>query len=348
MILSRRAGLVFVCVLSLAAGPLAAQGACALGAVERAWIQGALDDWDAASREALRLEPRPLPWMVFIDTACAWHVAADASGDADLAATLSAAGAPLRFQGGAVEVRAVAHDGRVRLPGGQRVPAAPLSFAAPYGDAGAAFFVIGMPAVWTRDPRHAADPDLAWLIRAVFVHEMTHTMQVGHVYRHIDALATHVPDPETLNDDVIQTRFDSVPEFRRGVEGEIALLYRAMDEPGTAARREMVASALRMAEGRRARWFNGQHAAYAELEDVFLDMEGVAQWAAYSVALRNAPADTDPGELLTRFRRGGRFWSQDLGLALYLALDELVPGWQARVWGPEHASVRTLLTEAVR
>jgi hypothetical protein len=348
MTFSVRAGLAALFALSLLAdAPLPAQaGACTLDDADREWIQGALDDWDHASREILRLEARPLPWMVFIDTACVWHVAPDARGDAELAATLAPAGAPLRFQGGTAEVRGVAHGGEVRLPGGQRVPAVPLSFAAPYGDAGAAFFVMGMPAVWKRDPRHAADPE--WLIRAVFVHEMTHTRQVGSVYRRIDALAARVPDPESLNDDVIQTRFDSVPGFRAAIDAERDLLYRAAAEPDPARRRALAAQALAAARERRARWFAGADGVYAELEDVFLGMEGAAQWAAYKVALRHAGPDADPATVLTRFRRGGTFWSQDYGMALFLTLDALLPDWQARTFAAEPASVFALLQEAVR
>lgn len=348
MISFRRAGTAAALALSsFAAAPLTA-APCTMDDAGRAWIQSALDDWSLASRELLRLEPAPLPWMVFIDTACAWHVAPDADGDPVLAATLAPAGAPLRVLDRTVELRGVEHTGMVRLPGGQEVPAAPLSFAAPYGDAGAAFFVIGMPAVWMRDPRHAEDPDLGWLINAVLVHEMTHTRQVASVYRRIDALAARVPNPDDLDDDVVQKRFDSIPAFRRSVEDEISLLYRAADEPGSDSKRELVASAVRMAQARRAHWFSGQDAAYGELEDVFLGMEGAAQWAAYQVALRHADPDADPKDVLTRFRRGGRFWSQDLGLALFLAADEMVPGWQTRVFGPEQASARALLAEAVR
>ncbi|HLM66407.1 MAG TPA: hypothetical protein VK358_02720 [Longimicrobium sp.] len=341
----RRVGMAAALALAtFAAAPLAAQP-CSMDDAGRAWIQSALDDWDVASREFLELEAAPLPWMVFIDTACVWHVAADARGDAALAATLAPAGAPLRFAGGAVEVRGVAHGGKARLPGGQEVPAAPLSFAAPYGDGGA-FFVIGMPSVWMRDPRHAGDPD--WLINAVFVHEMTHTRQVGPVYRRIDSLATRVPDPESLDDDVIQKRFDSIPGFRASVDAERTLLYRAHDAPDADARRRMIRDALATAADRRGRWFSGANGVYRELDDVFLNMEGAAQWAAYQVALRRAGPAADPRDLLTRFRRGGRFWSQDLGLALFLAADAYAPGWQARVFGPEQAPIRDVLAEALR
>jgi hypothetical protein len=323
MISSCRVGMAAALVLSMfGAAPLAAD--CTLDDDGRAWIQSALEDWDVASREFLELEAAPLPWMVFIDTACVWHVAADARGDAALAATLAPAGAPLRFAGGTVDVRGVAHGGTARLPGGQEVPAAPLSFAAPYGDEGA-FFVIGMPSVWMRDPRHAADPGLGWLINAVFVHEMTHTRQVGPVYRRIDSLAARVPDPESLDDDVIQKRFDSIPGFRESVDAERDLLYRAAAEPDADARRRMIRDALATAADRRARWLSGGDGVYRELDDVFLNMEGAAQWAAYQVALRRAGPDADPREVLTRFRRGGRFWSQDLGLGWFLAADAYAP-----------------------
>lgn len=329
-------------------GAAPAAHACTLDDATRAWMQGALEDWDVASREYLRLPPAPLPWMVFIDTACAWHVAPDARGDAELAATLAPAGAPLRFAGADVEVRGVSHAGTVRLPGGQQVPAVPLAFAAPYGDAGAAFFVIGTPAVWMRDPRHAADPDLRSLIDAVFVHEMTHTRQVGTVYRRIDALAALIPDPETLDDDVIQKRFDSIPAFREAVEAERRLLYGAHEETERLVRPRMVADALGQANARRMRWLSGADSAYAALEDVFLTMEGAAQWAAYRTALRHAGPDADSAAVLTWFRRGGRFWSQDIGLALFLAADEHAPGWQARVFGPEQATIRIVLADALR
>jgi hypothetical protein len=51
---------------------------------------------------------------------------------------------------------------------------------------------------------------------------------------------------------------------------------------------------------------------------------------------------------LPGMRRGGRHWSQDEGLAIFLLIDRLVPGWQARVFDPAGlARARTLLALAV-
>lgn len=319
---------------------------CELPADEQRWIQGALDDWKLVSRDYLRLQRPTMPWMVFIGAGCAWHVAADSTGDAELARTLTPAAVALTHAGTALDVRQVAHTGTVRLPGGGEVPAAPLSFAGPVGDAGAAFFVIAMPSVWRRHPRHAADPNLETLVRAVFAHELTHTQQVSALYRRIDALEAAAGRPDNFNDDIVQERFDTVPGFRAAYEAERDLLFAAAAEADPARRRALAAQALASATERRARYFTGANAVYADIEDVFLNMEGVANWAAYRVILHHAGADADPAALLQSFRRAGR-WSQDEGLALFLVIDALVPGWQQRVLGPEPPGVFTLLEEGV-
>ena len=96
---------------------------------------------------------------------------------------------------------------------------------------------------------------------------------------------------------------------------------------------------------RRARYFVGDAAPYAALEDLFLDMEGVAQWAALAATRRESGWPT--AAALEMFRAETTWWSQDEGLALYLALDALVPGWQRRVFPPELASGVELLEAAV-
>jgi hypothetical protein len=319
---------------------------CVLGADEQAWIQGALDDWNLVSRDFLRMEEPTVPWMVFIGTECAWHVAAKAGNDPDLAATLTPSAAALHLSGRPLDVRHVAHSGTVRLPGGGEVPVAPLSFAGPVGELGEAFFVMAMPSVWRRDPRTADEPDPETLLRAVFAHEITHTQQVAALYRRIDALEVAAGSPDDFNDDIVQDRFDTVPGFRAAYEAERDLLFRAAAEADSVQRRGLARQALAAARERRMRWFTGANAIYADIEDVFLNMEGVANWAAYRVLLHHAGPRADRAQVLQAIRRGGRKWSQDEGLALFLVIDALVPGWQQRVLGPEPPSVFTLLAEA--
>ena len=82
---------------------------------------------------------------------------------------------------------------------------------------------------------------------------------------------------------------------------------------------------------RRAKYFVGADAVYADLEDLFLNMEGVANWAGYRLASRESASLPDAVAFM---RRGGKHWSQDEGLALFLVIDAAVPAWQAHDMSP--------------
>jgi len=102
--------------------------------------------------------------------------------------------------------------------------------------------------------------------------------------------------------------------------------------------------ALEAMEARRARYFTGENAIYGELEDLFLNMEGAANWAAYRLAAAAMP----PAVAVNSIRGSRSRWSQDEGPALFLVIDALLPGWQGRVFAATPVSVLGLLREAVR
>ncbi|MEX2374254.1 MAG: hypothetical protein WD942_01545 [Dehalococcoidia bacterium] len=77
----------------------------------------------------------------------------------------------------------------------------------------------------------------------------------------------------------------------------------------------------------------------------FLNMEGVAVWAAFKLSQTNPAFDIGIENPTVDRRRNS--WSQDQGLALFLLIDELVPSWRDRVLGPELASPFELLEDAV-
>ncbi|HEX8393079.1 MAG TPA: hypothetical protein VF665_12115 [Longimicrobium sp.] len=327
---------------ALACPSLLRAQSCTLAPADRAWIQSALDGWQHASGESLRQGARPLPWIVLFDTACAWHL--NPAADAGLAATSET----FRFDGNDVPVRSLVHQGKVWIPNGDTVPAQGLAFAAPRGDRGETFFVMALVPVWKRDPRNASDPDPEQLFHAVFVHEMTHTLQVAAVGRVLDRLSARDTLPADMTDDLIQNRFGERDGFRAAYEAERDLLFAAATATDNATARTLARRALDAARARRARFFTGPDSVYGAVEDIFLAMEGPAQWAAYRVMQRRADLSVGDQDVLARLRRGGRWWSQDEGLALFLVIDKLLPGWQSRVLSREPASVWALLDEATR
>jgi hypothetical protein len=123
-------------------------------------------------------------------------------------------------------------------------------------------------------------------------------------------------------------------------------LYRAALEVDRSRQRKHLARALELVRARHARYFKGPNAAYAELETLFLTMEGVGQWAAYR--LMNVRAGGRHVEALRIVRDNRRYWSQDEGLALFLLIDQLVPNWQSRIFTATPASPFALLEEALK
>jgi hypothetical protein len=313
---------------------------CEFSPAEIHWLQRALDGWERVSREFLKLDPTPLPWIVLFDAWCAWHLAPEDTIDAvTVRATTS-----LTFAGHPVPVRATTHKGTVVLPSGAPVSVEMKASTALYRNSRAAFFVMAMPSVWlTGDVSPRARSEY---LQGVFSHEMTHTRLLVAINRRVRELARKHELVYPINDDVIQAEFRRVDGFEAAFNRERHQFYRAALETDPGRRRSMTTRALEMARSRHARYFSGSNQAYAELESLFLTLEGVGQWAAYR--LTKARAGGNDVEALKLVRDNRKYWSQDEGLALFLLIDELIPGWQARVFAPAPASPFALLEEATR
>jgi len=312
---------------------------CTFPAAEVAWLQRALDSWHLASREFLRIDPSPLPWIVLFDASCVWHL----SSDSTLIREAQSVEVPLTFAGRPVPVRALRHKGTVLLPSGAPMSVEMKASTSLYRNGRGTFFVMAMPSVWqTKD---VSAPTRAEYLQGVFSHEMTHTRLLIDINRRVRELTRKNDLVYPINDDVIQSEFRRAPGFEAAVRREHEQFYRAALEPRADRQRALTAKALGLVRARHARYFTGPSAAYAELESLFLTMEGVGQWAAYRVA--RARAGGNDAEALRLVRDNKKFWSQDEGLALFLLIDALVPNWQARVFAPAPASPFTLLEEAV-
>ncbi len=329
------------------AAQLTPRAGCALETVQREWIQRALDSWHRISVGDLRLEEAPLPWMLLFDASCVWHLA---PGD-----TVSVEAEPfdsgLTFDEGsgkrAVIVRARRHDGILTLPDGKQIPAEPLASAGVYRAGAASYFAMALPDVWRRDPRHASMPEPERFFHGVMTHELVHTRHLPQILGPIDAGARRLPQtPAQIDDDVIQTRFHEVPGFADAVAAETALFYEAVAAIEVKTRRALVARALVKVRERHARFFVGADLPFADLEDLFLAMEGAGQWAAYRATKARAGSNTTDAEAI-EFVRDHKYWSQEQGLALFLLLDAMIPDWPARVLGAEAATPLALLREAL-
>jgi len=339
------AAVLLVPISARAQAPQAGAGdVCEFTGGDARWVQRALDGWELVRRDALKVEPRPVPWILLYDASCQWELSPAGpplvTGARILEARLTFAGAPL-------PVRATPHRGTVLLPNRLEIAIEVKASTMLYRNGRATFFVMAMPSVWRADRRHASKPFLDEYLQGVFVHELTHTLQLVPINRRLRRLIGRSDVPGQLTDDAIQTRFGGDRGFARAFERERDLFYRAALTRDASARRNLVRKALALTHQRHGAYFSGANEAYVEIEALFLTMEGAAQWAAYSLARTQSPGGPDPVPAMNLVRDDRRYWSQDLGLALFLLLDEMVPGWQERIFEPLPASPFALLGSAL-
>jgi len=318
---------------------------CRMTEQDRRWVEGALDGWERVSRDSLQIGPIPAPWMVLFDATCVWHFGGERRLFSD-----SALAPPLfHFAASPVPAWVTPHGGLVKLPNSVEIPATKMAaFTSLYDNESKAFFVMALPDIW--GPIYGNGPRQADFFQGVLIHELTHTRHLVAIRRRLAEvlLAYHAGDID-LDDDIVQNRFADVPGFREAFERERDLFFRAAAEPEANRRRALAKRALAMVRHRRQHYFRGRNRMYAELEDLFLSMEGAGQWAAYQFARARAGSREDFDVPLVELVRDNRkFWSQEEGLAMFLLLDAMTTGWQARVFAPTPAEPVTLLDEAVK
>jgi len=319
----------------LAAAPAAvhaAPQACAPSTQDRLWMQGAVDAWFSTAHDRLGIYAGDPPDFVFFDGACAYRTGSTAAG--------ARYDGP-RFAGRRLDWRAAPHGGEVALPGGGAVPARVVSFASPYDRDRQAFMVMGLPDLW-RAGGVRSGMGLETMMTAVFIHEMTHTRQFYAFAPRMAALTAKYGLPNDISDDTLQETFKDDRDYVAAFEAERALLLRAVAADDDAEARRLAAEALASAKARRARFFTGDKARWAELEDTFLTLEGVGQWAAWAWLTDPKGGALPADRALPLFRRNGRFWSQDEGLLVMILVDRLVPNWRERAFAAEPAPIFAL------
>jgi hypothetical protein len=325
--------------LALASSPLRAR-ACELSRSDREWIAEALEVWGGAS-QALGRPLETMPWSVLYDESCAVHLNPRTrrarvplppnSEETDRA--------PLRvtFGGRPVPVRSAAYTKRFALPSGLKIGSGALAFTALAKD-GEPFFVMALPSVWKKDPRSMPDENVEEFAAGVLAHEITHTLHLRSIWSAVEDVARRNPMPKEIDDDYLQNAvFGEDADYVAAYEREIALYRRALEEADASTARELARQALAASDQRRARFFQGENAFFTEVEPIFLNMEGVASWAAYTVVGHGG----DPMAF------SGRFWSQQEGLFLFLLLDRFEPRWKTRVFESPPPSPFEMLRHAL-
>jgi hypothetical protein len=291
---------------------------CVLGEEDRAWLTGAPGVWTLVERDVFRLKPLPhKAAYYFFDGACT-YVSAD--GRAWTAAP---------------------HNGQIKTPDGDSTEPGVTSSVTPTDNG--PFMLMSLPSIW----RAAGVPDrggMAPFLYSVLVHEMTHVRQFGPIYDRITTTATPAHFPENqMGDDIVQKRFGENAEFKAAVEKEHDVLLAGFTGDEAVARAS-AREALALIRARQAKFYTGENAPLSELEDLFLTLEGMGQFAGYSWLAHPKGGAKPSADAVAQMRT--RWWSQEEGLAIMLIVSRLVPDWQARAFAQKPATALELLAAA--
>jgi hypothetical protein len=306
----------------------APRAACAVSDADRTWIDRALEAWRYSAEAITGIGKVHDFQAVFFDAGCALT-----SPDA-------------LNVGWRATWYAVPHAGTVALPDGEAIPASVTSFT--HAGDGKLFLAMSLPSIWREAGIDNAGIGLETMMVAVLIHEGSHVSQGATYGTRMTALSERHALPESFDDDAIQRRFESDPDFAASIAQEIVLLFKAAAAPDGASAVTLVREARALMRARATRYFTGIDSYLSEAEDIWLTMEGSGQWAAYQWVIDPRGAAESVEVAMPHLARRSRWWSQNEGIALYLALDRIAgSSWKDRVFGDGAHTVLELLDAAI-
>jgi len=216
-----------------------------------------------------------------------------------------------------------------------------------YADEQKPFMIIPLPPLYRKLGGGDQAPALDELFLGMSLHELAHTRQLVYAAQRIERLRVQNNLPESIDDNLIENTFSKNDDYRRLYEEERQHLTRAILADDLAVCRGALAQALSVSRQRRERFFVGNNNFYGDLEDIFLALEGLGMWVHYQMARDRAPKGQDWRQTLASLAERTDAWSQEEGLALFLLIDRLVPGWQALFLAPGFPSPFALLRDSI-
>lgn len=235
--------------------------------------------------------------------------------------------------------------------GSQRLPIGVVS--ATIGDDAGTRFVMSVPSVWSEGHVPPGPLGLDRLMSAVMMHEATHVFQMSTYGKQVEALqkVNHLADDQ-FNDDAMQARFGKEPGFANSIDRETELFFAAAATPDEGQAYHLATQARQLMRERAARYFVGDQVYQQQAEDLWLTMEGSAQWAGYNwlqLPRASAGGGVSAAEAMVGFGKRGDSWTQLLGLGIALCVDRFQPhGWKQHVFGDGRETLLQLLDQGIR
>lgn len=243
------------------------------------------------------------------------------------------------------------HNGSITLPDKQIVPIGLMSFAAELpGIKNNSFFVMPLPDFWHKASVKSDELGLDNLITGVFLHEFSHSQQMRNFGKQISEFEKNNHFETDISDDIVQDIFGKDSAYIDLYATEIRTFYDAANEKNKAAKNSLVKNGINLLRKRHTVFFTEKYENLKQMDECFLTMEGLGQFTMYKWLTHKRGANLPTEIAVKGVRRGGKQWSQDEGLALFLILEDFSEpkNWAGKMFGIETHSVINLIEQELK
>lgn len=292
---------------------------------EITWLYEWLTAWELISNDVFRLEETPPPEMLFFDDK---YVYTNSRTSAPKGEKIDGP----KLYGKEIVWLKQSHNDTITIPDGKRVPIQIMTFAAPSEKEGVgSFFVMAAPLFWKNAGIESEEVGLKDMITGVFLHEFAHTRQMDGIGAKITEYEKNYQFDFPVSDDIVQDYFSKDSSYVQNFREEIASIYFLSGKPCDEINSAEIKDILQVIATRQEKYLKPKNEVLAEMDRIFLTMEGIGQFAMLSW-LTHPNGGAYPDETAMKAtRRGMNWWSQEEGLGLVLLYKKISqnPDWKS-------------------
>ncbi|WP_282628094.1 hypothetical protein [Empedobacter sedimenti] len=235
------------------------------------------------------------------------------------------------------------HNNSLILPDKSVITIGIMSFAANNAIDNKPFFVMPLPNFWKQKKNSSKELGLENLITGIFIHEFSHSQQMQNFGKKISEFEKQNDFPFEFNDNIIQNLFSKDTTYVKLYREETEMLYNAVNKKDLD--KNLVKQALSNLTQRQKEYFKENYINLVQIDDFFLTMEGFGQYSMFLWLKHPKGGNIKKETAIRGVRRGGKWWSQDEGFALFLILDELTSAknWAKDMFGNSTESSTNLI-----
>lgn len=250
-----------------------------------------------------------------------------------------------KFAGKTLSWKKALHNNSITLPDRQTVPIGLMSFAGEIPNESKAFFVMPLLNFWKKNKVKSDELGLENLITGVFIHEFAHSQQMENFGKRVSKYEKTNSFETELSDNIVQDIFGKNNFYVELFKKENDTFFTAFKAREKSAKDSLTRNGLELFKARQKQFFTGNRQVFSELDDLFLTMEGIGQFAMYAWMIHPEGGNIAADKAIADVRRGGKFWSQEEGFILFLLLDSYAKPekWAKDFFGTKPVNVTDLL-----